>query len=236
MYIMICDDIEAEARHLEKLLRASGFPADTAVFLSGYDALRYANTGASIDVCFLDIVMPEMSGVELAHELREDGYAGEIVFLSTSNEYGSESYGVGAFTYLLKPATPETVGAVLGRLADKLAGADHAGIPLKMPGIAKTLLFKDLSHVEVVQHTVRFTLADGSVVPQYMSLREVAGKLLSDKRFVQTHRSYIVNMEHVSELTETAIIMRGGARIPVTRTFRGVRGKYYRWAFSPPLQ
>jgi DNA-binding LytR/AlgR family response regulator len=110
--------------------------------------------------------------------------------------------------------------------------ADHAGIPLKTPGIAKTLFFKDISHVEVVQHTVRFSLADGSEITQYMSLREAAGKLLCDKRFAQSLRSYIVNMEQISEVTESEIIMQCGARIPVTRTFRDIRGKYYRWVFG----
>jgi DNA-binding LytR/AlgR family response regulator len=232
MNVLICDDMAEEARRLDEMLRTAGFPVKTSVFQSGCRALKYAHSGASIDVCFLDIVMPEMSGVELAQELREDGYEGEIVFLSTSSEYGSESYGVGAFTYLIKPATPEKSGEVLARLYAKLSGADYAGIPLKSPGIAKKLLFKDISHVEVMQHTVRFTLADGSEIPQYSSLREIAGKLLSDKRFAQSHRSFIVNMEHIAEVTENVIIMQGGARIPVTRTFRSVRGKYYRWAFG----
>jgi CheY-like chemotaxis protein len=56
MNILICDDIEAEARQLDDLLRASGFPVHTSVSLSGYDALRYVNTGALIDVCFLDFL------------------------------------------------------------------------------------------------------------------------------------------------------------------------------------
>jgi DNA-binding LytR/AlgR family response regulator len=232
MNVLICDDLPEDARRLESLLRASGYEVHTRVFLNGLDALRYANTSAAIDVCFLDIVMPDMSGIELAAELREGGYAGRIIFLSTSNEYGPESYEVSAFSYLRKPPTPEKVRAVMERLAGEREKTDRAAIALKSPGIAKTLLLRDVAYVEVTQHKVHFALSDGTETAVYMSLKEVAEKLLSDKRFVQSHRSYIVNMEYISEISESEILMRGGERIPVTRTYRDVRNKYYRWAFG----
>ena len=103
MNILICDDQKNDADALASLLHESGFDIKTALFANGREALDHVRTGPPADVCFLDIIMPEMSGVELAKKLRSLGYGGEIVFLTSSNDFARESYQVKAFDYLIKP-------------------------------------------------------------------------------------------------------------------------------------
>ena len=112
MYILICDDMHDDGFKLEQAIKVSGIGAKCCYFDKGSDALSYIKTGAKVDVCFLDIVMPEMSGIELARQIRkmetDKGMkAHAIVFLTTSNEFASESFEVKAFTYLLKPPAPQ---------------------------------------------------------------------------------------------------------------------------------
>ncbi len=92
MNILICDDMPKEANKLKRLLAAQGIA--TSVFHHGRDALRYIEDGGFADVCILDIIMPEMTGIELAGRLRRTGWDGPIVFLSTSKEFGPETYQV----------------------------------------------------------------------------------------------------------------------------------------------
>lgn len=232
MNILICDDIPEEAAKLGDLLNGSGFPIRTIAFHNGHDALEYAHTGTPIDVCLLDIVMPEMSGVELAARLRADGYSGEIVFLSSSNDFGSESYEVRAFSYLLKPPNAERIHTLLGKLDRAQKKTDVGSILLKTPGVAKSVLLRDISYVEVIQHKIYFRLRDGGEIAVYMTFAEVASALLRDPRFVRCHRSYIVNMDDISEISEREIVMRDRAKLPVTRTYREARNKYYRRVFE----
>jgi DNA-binding LytR/AlgR family response regulator len=232
MNFLVCDDLPDETNRLETLLSESGFSINTVVFHNGYDALDYAHKGALIDACLLDILMPKMDGVELAKRLRADGFSGEIIFLSSSNDYGSESYEVNAFSYLLKPPTKDSVSRLLKKLTLAREKSDMGSILLKTPGVARSVLLRDISYVEVIQHKVYFYLRDGSSVAVYMTFSEVAAELLNYPRFVQCHRSYIVNMDEISEISEREIVMRGGAAIPVTRTYRDVRRRYYRRVFG----
>lgn len=232
MNILICDDMPEEAAVLDGLLRDSSFKVNTNRFHHALDALNFIRTGAVVDLCFLDIVMPEMTGIELARELRQSGYAGEIVFLSTSKEYGPESYTVGAFSYLLKPPAPESVRDILNKLEHSRSSADQAEIWVDMAGRRKVIPHRNISHAEVIGHTVYFRMTDGSEIGVNATFSEIAAQLLSDPRFIQCHRSYVVNMQDVAEISESEIVTHSGKRIPVPRTYRDTRTKFYKWKFG----
>ncbi len=138
-----------------------------------------------------------MDGVALAKELRNDGFTGAIVFLSASNDYGSESYSVRAFHYLLKPPSRESIKALLDMLARERDNADTAAIRLKSSGVVRSIRLRDVAYVEVIQHKVYFRLRQGGEIVVNSALKEYADELLRDARFVQCHRSYIVNMDEI---------------------------------------
>ena len=62
MNILICDDIPEEAQKLEEAINAAGFKGNLVCFNRGADALGCILSGAKIDVCFLDVLMPNMDG------------------------------------------------------------------------------------------------------------------------------------------------------------------------------
>lgn len=232
MNFVVCDDNPDEARDLVRLLHDSGNDITAKTFTNGQDALDFIHTGAMVDCCILDIVMPEMSGIELARQLRKDGYSGEIIFLSTSNAYGPESYAVNAFTYILKPPMPESVREALGRLVRAKSSADTGSIAVKVAGVARVIRFRDISHVEVIGHNVVFRMTDGSEVVAYAVFREIALELLVDPRFIQCHRSFIVNMQDISMVAEKEIVTRVGARIPISKNYRDAKNAFYQWKFG----
>ena len=226
MNIIICDDMPKDAEKLIRLLSQTCAEADMAVFKCGADVLEYVRSGAVADICFLDIIMPEMNGVELAEKLRESGYKGAIVFLTTSNEYAHESYRVEAFDYLIKPPSPEAVLAVLQKLETVRLSDDTEGITLKVFGVARKILFREIKYAEVKNHKVYILLMDGGRVDVNAPLSGIAPQLLRDNRFAQCHASYIVNMDAISSISGSEIIMRGGARISVSKKYADTKHKY----------
>lgn len=228
MNILICDDIAAETKKLMELLDGSGADISAVAFQNSHDALDYFRSGVSVDCCFLDIVMPEMDGIELARELREAGFKGEIIFLSTSHEYGPETYTVDAFSYLLKPPTRESVGEVLRKLenARSRKDDDRDGITVNTKSFVRFILFRDISYAEVIKHKVYFRLVDGDEVDMYATFSEIAPQLLRNTRFVQCHNSFIVNMDAISAIDGKEIIMRNKARVPVSKSFSDIKSKY----------
>lgn len=232
MNILICDDLQSEAAELNWLLQVSGFPVHTTQFHHAHDALSFIRTGAVVNCCFLDIVMPEMDGIALASALRQEGYDGKIVFLSTSKDYDTETYTVDAFSYLLKPPTAESVQTILEKLEQEKIREDRAEITVKTAVAAKVLLHRDISYAEVILHKVYFHMTDGSEVCINATFSEIAKQLLCDARFIQCHRSYVVNMQDIAEVSEREVVTHSGKRIPIPRSCRDTRSRFYQWKFG----
>ena len=231
MNILICDDIKDEALKLEKAVKNSGFKANIALFEKGSDVLDYIKTGAKIDVCFLDIIMPEMDGIELARHMRcTANYNGKIIFLTTSKDYGPESYQVKAFSYLLKPYTKKDIENILHEIQEIKKSEDKAGLPVTTRNMSKFLFFHEISYIEVMRNIVYFHLLNGEDIGITATLKEVLPQL--DGRFTQCHRSFMVNLDAITQVHGKEIILKCGSKLPIARNNRDFNEKYFRRLFG----
>lgn len=183
------------------------------------------------DVLLLDIMMPGISGMQVAHEVREFDTVVKIVFLTSSPEFAVESYQVKAHDYILKPVSQEK----LDHLMDSLITEEQKpqeGLTVKTQKGVAFLLFSRLAFVEVMHKTLYFHLADGSVREVSSSLAAFEDKLLSRPEFVKVHRSYLVNLWQVSELGSKELITHAGKTVPISRLLYGkVREEYMEHLF-----
>ena len=226
MTILICDDINDDALHLKSIISESWFNAHIIVFNSPADALVYAVSNERLDVCFLDIIMPEMDGVSLAEQMRQKGYTGHIVFLTSTNDYAAQSYKVKAFSYLLKSADKNEVARLMQELDISLRAADTAGLMVKTKKMSKFVLFKDISHIEVVNHKIYYRLTNGDEIEETARISEIAIRLQVDRRFAQCHRSFLVNMDDVYKIQGSNAVMNNGKKIPVSRYYSNFTNVY----------
>jgi DNA-binding LytR/AlgR family response regulator len=231
MNILICDDVAKDANELADMLAESGFGAKTVVFTCPWQAYNHVKSGVIVDVCFLDILMPAMNGIKLAEKMRESSFAGEIIFLTTSNGFASQSYRVKAFDYMIKPPNRERVSVVLNALQRLHANEDRNGLSVKTQGVAMIIPFRDISYIEADKHNVNIKLLDESIVKVYSSFSEITEQILSDKRFLQCHRSFIVNLNEINTITNTEVFMRIGKIIPISKGYMQVREKIIKWIF-----
>ncbi len=234
MRILICDDMQSETDGLSMLFEAEG--CIVTAFNKSADALNYVEDGGFADVCVFDIVMPEMNGMELAAAIRGNGWQGRIVFLSTSSNYGPQSYEVNAFDYLLKPITRERVRAMLEKLLDAENDADTKSLTLKIGGVMRAVRYRDISHVEATRNTVTYYLMDRTRAEVYASFHEAAELLLADNRFAQCHRSFIVNMNEIDTIIGHEIVMRIGAGVPISKSYTDVKKRYFEYGLMEALK
>ena len=112
---IIVDDEKPAIEVLKLLLEKNGQICVAASFMSAIQALS-AVQNLKPDVAFLDIEMPEMSGLELAEKMIEADNDMEIVFVTAYNKYALEAFRVNAIDYILKPLSSENIAQTVARL------------------------------------------------------------------------------------------------------------------------
>lgn len=229
MYIAACDDQIEELEKLTALLQAwqSDRRSDVRfqTFRSGGQLLDAARA-ERFTLYLLDVLMPGMTGMDAAREIRSFDAAADIIFLTTSPGFAYESYGVRAAEYLLKPINAKLLYPVL----DKLSLRDQKpqdGLTVKSNGMLVRLPFSQLSYVEVNGKHLFFNMADGTVYEVAASMREYEGALLARPEFMRVHRSYIVNMLQAEKLSPAGVITFSGHNVPVSRLLYGQLQKDY---------
>ena len=119
--------------------------------------------------------------------------------------------------YLLLPVPPEQLDALLARAAEPEYGPAMTVVTAE--GL-RALAYAQIEYLECTHHVVHYHLASGEDVAS-LSLRvpfsEVAKPLLADARFLQPHRSYVVNLAAAAQLSSGELWMRSGARVPIPR-------------------
>ena len=156
-------------------------------------------------------------GLQAAAELRRRGVRAPLAFLAHTTAYAYEAFRVDAMQYLHIPFRPEQLTALLDRATEPEYGPV---IPVATAMGLRALPFADIEYLECTHHVVHYHLASGEDVAS-LSLRvpfsEVAKPLLADARFLQPHRSYVVNLAAAAQLSSGELWMRSGARAPIPR-------------------
>lgn len=234
MKIAICDDDSLELGRISSFIdeyrRERIVPLVYKSFKSAAELVSHAEKG-DFSLILLDIMMPGFNGMEAAREIRTFDTGVKIVFLTSSPEFAVESYAVKAYDYILKPVSKDRLFSVLDAVsADEEMPLD--GITVKTQKGMLRILFSKLAFVEIVNKKLYFHMADGNVHEVSSSLTAFEEKLLIRPEFVKVHRSYIVNMYHISMLGPKKLVTDSGKVIPISRMlYANVKEAYMKHLF-----
>lgn len=217
IHIAVCDDEVTQTEYLSSLVDKWSLSTGNSVVLKAFASaesfLFEFEENKSFDILLLDIQMNGIDGIELAKRIRSGGSDIQIIFVTGYDKYISKGYDVAALHYLLKPVSFEKLSEVLSRAAENLSKASPS-ILVNAGGENLKLRLSDIFCVEAVGHTLLLTCADGEIsVNQSLS----AFKSIIGSDFIYTHRSFIVNLEHISRITKTDVILDNGKAVPVSR-------------------
>lgn len=236
MRVAVCDDELSELQHILSLVEEyQGIrPAcqlQVSLFHSGDELLRVLERQPPFDLYLLDVLMPGMTGIELANRLLAVQRKPLIAFLTTSSEYAVDAFRVRARQYLLKPLEREPFFSMLDEM---LPAADSSGEAaftiLAAQNMDLTLPASTILYAECAAHTVRYHLVDGSVVNSRtlrIPFSETVAPLLATGTFLLIHRSFAVNLEQVQRVTERSVRLKDGTELAVARLRqREIRSAY----------
>lgn len=220
--VAICDDnideLSSMMQHMNQYRTAKHLNCEYAVFSNGFELISALEKGKHFDIYCLDIIMPGFTGIEVAKNIRSFDKSAQILFFTSSPEFALESYSVNAVSYVLKPLSKEkffsSFDVMLERV--KINEYDDFFIVKSKEGVQKVLI-SNLVFAEVIGRNVLYHLVSGKVIECIEPFSSACDNLLKYKRFIKTHRSFIVNMQYVDTITNNHIILQTLSSIPIAQ-------------------
>jgi two-component system response regulator LytT len=199
-------------------------------YSSAVEALQVIHS-KHIDVIFLDIQMPDLTGIELARVIEKAGTkAPRIIFTTAFNQYALDGFRVDALDYLLKPFNYEEFLRAASKAqayVELLQKASSAASPetkdeylfLKVEYQLVRIAYDDILYTEGLKDYVKVHLkSDPKPTLSLTSLKALEEKLPASK-FMRVHRSFIVNLDKISAVTRNTIQI-GAVTIPVSDQYK----------------
>ncbi|MBI9033342.1 MAG: response regulator transcription factor [Bacteroidales bacterium] len=217
---IVIDDEPFAIKMIEDYCSKVPFLDLKASFNNPFEALTYLSYQKP-DLIFLDIQMPEISGIQLAKKT-ENGPL--IIFTTAHSKYAVDSYDLNAIDYLLKPfdfnrffkAVQKAKEQIELREAKKTDDADSESIVIKVEYKNVKIRLDDILYIEALDNYIRVNTTDKKYLC-LQNLKSISGILPSNK-FLRIHKSYIVSLSKISHFTKDQINI-DQISIPVGRTY-----------------
>jgi two-component system, LytTR family, response regulator len=200
----------------------------TGTFTNPFKALSFLMAN-EVDLVFLDINMPELSGMQLLNSLPHKPM---VIFTTAYPEFGAESYEFNAVDYLLKPinyvrfltAVNKAMGILNLKKANKPTHSDQpASFPEQQYVFVKSgtqthkLKVDDILYIEAGGNYMTFHLPKSKLL-SLLTMAEVL-ELLPEGKFARVHKSYVVSLQHLNVIERHQVVV-DGRPVPIGLTYR----------------
>lgn len=218
MRLAIIDDNEKDRHSLNSILtdyiseQHMSLTRPIDLFSNGKEFLENFYAG-KYDTIFLDILMDTLTGIEIAHKIRTLDQNVRLIFITSSNDYASESYDVHAAGYVLKPFDKNGIGKIWNILSPTVPEeAEYISLPK-----GTQLILQNIIYTEFYNHHVLIHQKQGENLRLRISQSEMERLILPYPYFINCFRGIIVNLNEVEQLQTDYFIMKDGTHVPVSR-------------------
>ena len=200
-------------------------------FVKPGEAIKYCKDHL-VDLLFLDINMPSLSGIDLYRELRPAGEslpalpgatesAPLVIFTTAHSEYAVEGFNLNAVDYLLKPFTEarfqQAVSKAKEIIARRQPAPEEEFLFLRIDYSLVKIAVADVLLIEGMDDYLRIHLQDKAPLLVRMTMKAILSQL-PPARFVRVHRSYIVNLAGIVNIRNKTIYLEG-KEIPIGSSY-----------------
>ncbi len=229
--VIIVDDEQLAREELAFLLR--DFP-ELDVVATGSNGLEALDLIEKFepDIAFLDVQMPGLDGIGLVRRLRakKDGFVPHFIFSTAFEQYAVEAFRLEAMDYLLKPIEKDRLAETISRAQDRLAEPESPKLAQQRTKLlvrsgTRTLMIdaNDLIYATIENGVITLVSNQAEGQCSYKTLEELQADL-DPNIFWRTHRSYVVNVNHIREVVpwfkssfQVRVDDKKGTEIPVSR-------------------
>ncbi len=233
MRIAICDDIRPMLDFLEREIKSrfteKGLDSKISTYTNGQDFL-IEHKNSPFDVVFLDIVMPDMNGFDIAKQIRTINSKTYIIFITTEVGLVIDSLDFQPFHFIPKGST-SVIKDRLDHVIDKLMIHLSVNSKIELPLPYGKSKFVDLINILYVMSSanyVEFFLFNEETVKVRGKLPDMVGRL-NPYIFCEIHNRFIVNMKHIRKVDfhDNFVTMDNGEILNISRSFNDNFEKLY---------
>ena len=235
--VLICDDDKEFTHRLKQIvetaLSAGRIRAKIDAFYSAEEI--GSEVLASCDVAFLDVDFTgkQYNGLDIARRIRAARKDAVIVFVTNYIEYAPEGYEVRAFRYILKNDVPQKIASSIDVIIEHIR-KENSSIKVLSDGERIEVLLKDILYIEALGHTLTIHLQQRpkrseKLITCHIPLAKMESEL-SERGFLRTHKSFLVNMAHIKKLSCSEVLLDSGTTLRVSsRSYTECKRKYLLW-------
>lgn len=223
--LLICDDEEESVRllreHAEKYMKSHNIEC---VITEAYDPSIIMNDEIRYDIAMLDIQMGDVSGTELAAELKKRNSRTVLFFVTNYDEYQDEAMDLHALRFFMKPFDAERLFSGLDKAMEYIGGAyvdifavsgsEHRRVPVD----DIVYIMNENRKVVIVTDSEKIITKDSI---------DIWREKLPSHFFFKVHKSFLVNMHYIDRYSNNEIILKDGTNITIAPRRRGEFRKYW---------
>ena len=227
--IAICDDEKLYRVQLCDMVHICEKEMQIQVIMDVYDSAkslmeRVKNRERTYDLLFLDVEMPEMTGIEVAEKLRKIDPWVCISFVTSHEAFAIQAFDLDAIGYVVKPINYMQIRHIMEKTEIQIKYRQHAQkaekkyIKIKS-GYEEMLIHLDrVLYIEKCRNQCIFHLKDREI-RCYETLKNIYDRV-KQENFMYTHQGYIVNFNHVKEVRKDAVCFGENRTAPLSRSYR----------------
>ena len=213
--VAVCEDETSFVEILKNLLEAyfikKNIQSQINTFQNG-EALIHS--GQDFNIILMDIKLPGQDGTKIMHTLRTHGNNSQLIFITAYPQYVFQSFDLDAIHYLLKPITSEKLFPALDKALKRIIPANGKTFFLEKGTSIIRIPMKDILFCEALNHQITIHCISNKY--QFIGALDALQEKL-DERFYRCHRSYLVNLDAVTELQTGTAILSNGAQVFISR-------------------
>ncbi|HEY9124589.1 MAG TPA: LytTR family DNA-binding domain-containing protein [Bacteroidales bacterium] len=223
MNCIIIDDDKLSRKVVEEFIQKTESLELTGSFSNAPDAIQFLKQNDQTNLIFLDIEMPDMSGLDFLDTMKK---VPQIIIMSSKGKYALNAFEYDVTDYLLKPIQYarfyKAIDKAMNRMQrNSIAAPENEEIFIRKNSALVKLKCDDILFVEALENYVIFNTQNEKYTIHF-TMKLVEQKLPSNK-FVRVHRSYIVNSRCFNEIEDNSIIITTGEGrkiIPIGKSYR----------------
>lgn len=213
----IIDDDRLSLKMLEQLCNESGFLEVISTFDNSIEASKFL-ARETVDLIFLDVEMPDLSGLELAETFGQDQM---VIIVSGKEDYAVKAFDLNVVDYLVKPVSRprflKAVNKVMKMAGGKTVKESVDKIYVKVDNQLVGISLNDIFYIEALADYIKIHTPEKRYTV-YSSMKGIENRLPVDK-FMRVHRSFIVNLNRIESLEDNTLYV-DGTSIPVGGTYQ----------------